>query len=132
MASTNLRAWVSAILQEVTGIEPNASYECISAPHDLTELYHSTGDLLSISTIVVCSEYSLEFADQLERAKYTGDHRALAVFKPSFQDGLTLLLSTISSGVQPEITFIPIGINRYISRGFNQTHVLARMLEKTH
>ncbi len=95
LVSTNLRAWITAILREVTGIEPHARYECVPAPQNLTDLYHSVGDLQGISVIVVCSEYSFALADQLERAKYTGDHRALAVFEPSLQEGLILLLSAI-------------------------------------
>ncbi len=107
------------LLWEIFGIIPDASEPLILHLRDVSDEY-DTG-LLGVSSIRVCAEYEVLSAT-IKRWKYEKDERA----GESLMD---LLLQAVPNIPRVDaIVGIPIGINRYIERGFNQSKRLTNTL----
>jgi predicted amidophosphoribosyltransferase len=127
------------LFTEITGIE---RYQYSTPSPNIQLLSDHYAEIFGTMTgsVVVATDYSEEVARLLHRAKYVGDTRALEYALPVLNEALesileldqdrTRALNSTEPWTQFVLWYVPIGLNRFIERGFNQSQFLAKALSK--
>ena len=121
------------LFTELTGIE---RYVYSTPPCNIKILSEHYTDIFGTGTgvVVVATDYSESVAKLLHRAKYVGDTRALDWVLPTLNETMEYILeldrvNTLhKTPTQFVLGYVPIGINRIIERGFNQSRFLAKSI----
>jgi predicted amidophosphoribosyltransferase len=134
LSSTSLLA---QLFTEATGIERYATHAIAPKIQVLSEHY---AEIFGTTTgsVIVATDYSEHIAELLHRAKYIGDARVLIQTIPLLEETMKyifelngeMLAHTKNPPTQFVLSYVPIGLNRYIHRGFNQGRFLAKILSK--
>ena len=122
--------FLNDLFTELTGIERYCYYVPFPNIQLLSEHY---ADIFGTMTgsVVVATDYCEGVAQLLHRAKYVGDTRALEYSIPTLNEAIEYIVEldhTKNRGLDPTepptqfvLGYVPIGINRFIERGFNQS-----------
>ncbi|MDD2745154.1 MAG: phosphoribosyltransferase family protein [Candidatus Gracilibacteria bacterium] len=121
---------VLLVLRELLGYIPKGKVILEKIPptvSDVTEWYHTSGIHPRVSQIWVICNYQA-ISPLLKQWKYTTNPEVQTFLLSTFRDGLCELPELSKKSY---ILPIPLGIDRWMERGFNQSVVLAKVAKKT-
>ena len=104
----------------------------VSDIQDLTKHYQSALPDCAFDRILVCATYEGRVEAAIHRFKYDRIRQEWRTFLPSLVEAFHVL-DTTSEGVPVHylVTWVPIGMLRFWTRGFNQAAILAQSLART-
>lgn len=115
------------LLAEIFGYVPKIAEplpaHVIAVPVEVTEWYRQSNTAESIDAIWVMFDYQ-DISEPLKRWKYHRDESAWRMLEPGYRDALSKMSNMEKASIIP----MPIGVDRWYERRFNQSDHLSNIV----